>query len=162
MANTYLQIYVHFVFAVKGRANLIPPKHQEELNKYITGITTNKQQKLLAIGGMPDHLHVFVGMNHGGSISDLVRDLKANSAKFINAQRWFSGKFAWQEGFGGFSYSHSQLHQVIQYILHQPEHRRQRSFKEEYLTFLQQFAIPYDERYVFEWVADEGKPLPAP
>jgi putative transposase len=109
MANTYLQIYLHVVFAVQGRMNLIPKAHQEELYKYITGIVANKKQKLLAVGGMLDHVHIFIGINHGHSISDLVRDIKANSARFINEKQWVRGKFHWQEGFGGFSYSHSQI-----------------------------------------------------
>ena len=152
MANTYLQIYIHCIFAVKGRLNLIHPPHQDELYKYITGIVTNKKQKLLAVGGMPDHVHLFLGLNHGGSLSDLIRDVKANFSRFINAQRWIRGKFEWQEGFGGFSYAHSQLHQVIQYILRQEEHHARRSFREEYLQLLRQFAVEYDERYVFEWI----------
>lgn len=152
MANTYLQMYLHFVFAVKGRANLIPKRHQEELYKYITGIVTNKKQKLLAIGGMPDHLHVFIGINHGGSISDLVRDIKANSSRFINDRRWVVGKFEWQEGFGGFSYSQSHIHRVIQYILSQEDHHARRSFQEEYLKLLQQFQVNYNEVYLFDWI----------
>ena len=155
MANTYLQIYLHFVFAVKGRANLIPENHKEELYKYMTGIVTKKKQKLLVVGGMPDHVHLFVGINHGNSLSDLVRDIKANSSRFINEKQWVRGRFEWQKGFGGFSYSHSQIDQVIRYILNQEKHHARRSFKEEYLKILKQFAVEYDERYLFEWIDDD-------
>ncbi len=152
MANTYLQIYLHIIFAVQGHANLIHGAYQEELYRYITGIVTNKRQKLLAVGGMPEHVHVFIGLNHGNAISDMVRDIKANSSRFINEQCWMLGQFRWQEGYGGFSYSRSQIHQVIQYILNQEHHHTRRTFKEEYLEFLKEFALEYDKRYLFEWI----------
>ena len=152
MANTYLQIYLQIVFAVEGRANLIPVAHQEELFRYMTGIVTNKRQKLLAAGGMPDHVHLFIGLNHGSAVSDLVRDIKANSSRFINEQRWLRGQFRWQEGYGGFSYSRSHIHLVIEYILNQKQHHVKRTFKDEYLKLLQEFQVEYDERYVFTWI----------
>jgi putative transposase len=112
MANTYSQIYVHIVFAVKGRQNLISVTWKDEVYKYITGIVTNKGQKLIAINGMSDHIHILVGFKPDKTISDLVRDIKANSSKFINDNKWINGKFEWQTGFGAFSYSHSQLPNV--------------------------------------------------
>lgn len=156
MANTYLQIYLHVVFAVEGRMSLIPRRHQEELYKYMTGIVTNKKQKLLAVGGMPDHVHIFVGINHGNSISDLVRDIKANSSRFINEKQWIRGKFRWQKGFGGFSYSHSHIDAVARYILNQEQHHKRQSFKDEYLKLLKQFAVEYDSNYLFEWIEDHA------
>lgn len=157
MANTYLQIYLHIVFAVQDRMNLIPKQHQEELYKYMTGIVTNKKQKLLAVGGMPDHIHIFIGINHGHSLSDLVRDIKANSSRFINEKHWIRGKFQWQEGFGGFSYSHSQIDAVARYILNQEQHHKRQSFKDEYLQLLKKFAVEYDLQYLFEWIDETAQ-----
>ncbi len=152
MANTYSQIYVQVVFAVKGRQNLIPKARKEELHKYITGIVTNRGQKLLAVHCMPDHVHVFMGLKPTVTISDLVRDIKAGSSKFINDKRWIRGKFNWQEGYGAFSYAHSQLGTVIRYIENQEEHHARRSFKDEYLQFLEHFHVEYDEKYLFDWL----------
>jgi REP element-mobilizing transposase RayT len=126
------------------------------LYKYTTGIVKKRGQKLITIGGMPDHVHVFVGMTPTVAISDLVRDIKAGSSGFINEKKWFRGKFNWQEGFGAFSYSHSQIGQVATYIEKQEEHHRKRSFKEEYLDLLKTFAVEYDEAYLFEWI--DGEP----
>ncbi len=152
MANTYSQIYIQIVFAVKGRQNLISKEKREELHKFITGIVTNREQKLLAIFAMPDHVHILVGMKPSISISDLVRDIKAGSSKFINDSKWINGKFNWQEGFGAFSYSKSNLDNVVKYILNQEEHHKNKTFKNEYLDFLEKFEIEYDEKYVFEWI----------
>ena len=154
MANTYTQIYIHVVFAVQGRQCLIPRQHKEELYKYASGIVKKRGQKLIAINGMPDHVHVFVGMTSTIAISDLVRDIKAGSSGFINGKKWFRGRFNWQDGFGAFSYSHSQIDQVVKYIQNQEEHHRKSSFKEEYLELLRAFAVEYDEQYLFEWVED--------
>ncbi|OGU70524.1 MAG: transposase [Ignavibacteria bacterium RBG_16_34_14] len=152
MANTYTQIYIHIVFAVQGRNNLIPKSIREELHKYITGIVQNRNQKMLAIFCMPDHTHVLVGMKPDISISDLTRDVKAISSKFINDNRLLKGKFNWQIGFGAFSYSKSQIDSVIKYILNQEQHHKKKSFKEEYLGLLEKFGIEYDEKYLFEWI----------
>ena len=154
MANTYTQIYIHIVFTVQGRHNLLPKKHLEELYKYITGILQRREQKLLAIGGMPEHVHVFVSLNPKVALSDLIRDMKAGSSGFINEQNWVSGRLRWQEGYGAFSYKRSQVDQVCQYILNQEQHHRGRSFKEEYLDMLRKFAVAYDEQYLFEWVEE--------
>ena len=129
MANTYTQIYLHIVFAVKGRHNLISKNWKDELYKYITGIVTNEGQKLIAINGMSDHIHILIGLKPDKSLSDLVRDIKANSSRFINEKNWINGKFEWQAGFGAFSYSHSQLTKVINYIQNQEEHHRKENFQ---------------------------------
>lgn len=152
MANTYSQIYVHIVFAVKGRQNLIRTEIREELHKYITGIVTNRDQKLLSIFCMPDHSHLLIGLKPSISISDLVRDIKAGSSKFINDKKLIKGRFSWQEGFGVFSYSRSQIDTVIKYIQNQEKHHNKKSFKEEYVEFLKKFEIEYDEKYLFEWI----------
>ncbi len=152
MANTYSQIYIQIVFAVQGRQNLITKNHQEELHKYITGIVQKREQKMLTVYCNPDHTHLLVGLKPNITISDLVRDIKAGSSNFINENRWVKGKFNWQEGYGAFSYSRSQIDQVAKYILNQEEHHRKRSFKDEYLELLEKFEIEYDERYLFDWM----------
>jgi len=150
MANTYSQLYVQIVFAVKGRQNLISNKWKDELYKYITGIVANEDQKLIAINGMPDHIHILIGIKPNKALSDLVRDIKANSSRFINEKRWINGKFEWQSGFGAFTYSHSHLANVINYIQNQEEHHKTKTFKEEYIGFLKAFEIDYKDEYVFE------------
>lgn len=152
MANTYTQIYIQIVFAVKGRQNLISKENREELHKFITGIVSNRKQKLFAVLAMPDHVHVLVSMSPNLSISELVRDIKAGSSKFINDKGWMNGKFNWQEGYGAFSYAKSNIDLVVKYILNQEEHHRNKSFKEEYLEFLSKFEIEYDPQYLFEWI----------
>jgi REP element-mobilizing transposase RayT len=150
VANTYAQIYIHLVFAVEGRQNLIRPEHNDELQKYIIGIVSGQKQKLIAINNMPDHLHLLVGLKPDLSLSDLVRDVKSNSSKFINERRWLAGRFSWQEGFGAFSYSRSQLGTVIRYIENQQKHHAKKSFREEYVELLEKFSIDYDGRYIFK------------
>jgi REP element-mobilizing transposase RayT len=150
MANTYTQLYIHIVFAVKGRENLIFKTHKEELHKYIAGIIQNKSCKLMAVHCMPDHCHLLVSMRPDLPLSDLVRDIKASSSKFINEQKWFGGKFQWQEGFGAFSYGQSQVQNVIRYIQNQKEHHQKRTFREEYQDFLHKFQIDFKEEYLFE------------
>jgi REP element-mobilizing transposase RayT len=132
MANTHTQIYIHVVFAVEGRQNLIAPQHNDELQKYITGILLAQGQKLISINNMSDHLHLLVGLRPDACLSDLLRDVKANSSRFINEKRWVAGRFSWQEGFGAFSYSRSQLGTVIRYIENQEKHHAKKSFREEY------------------------------
>jgi len=155
MANTYTQIYIQIVFAVKGRQNLISKENREELHKFITGIVSNRGQKLFAIFAMPDHVHILVSMSPNVSISDLVRDIKAGSSKFINDKKWINGKFNWQEGYGAFSYSKSGVDNVVKYILNQEEHHKKKTFKEEYLDFLEKFEIEYDSKYLFEWIEND-------
>jgi REP element-mobilizing transposase RayT len=149
--NTYSQIYIQIVFAVKGRQNLIKETFREELQKYMTGIITNKKQKLYAIYCMPDHTHILVSIKPDVSISDLVRDIKANSSSFVKEKNLVSNSFRWQEGFGAFSYSKSQAPVLVRYILNQPEHHHKKTFREEYLDFLNQFEIEYHEKYLFEF-----------
>jgi putative transposase len=154
MANTYTQIYIHVVFAVQGRQSLISSEHNNELQKYITGIVSGHGQKLIAINNMPDHVHVLVGQKPTVALSDLVRDIKAGSSGFINDQHWVAGRFSWQEGFGAFSYSHSQLSAVIRCIQNQQEHHQRTSFREEYVELLKRFNVAHDQRYVFQFVED--------
>lgn len=150
MANTYTQIYIHVVFAVEGRQNLIAPEHNDELQKYITGIVSAQKQKLIAINNMPDHLHLLIGLRPDASLSDLVRDVKAGSSKFINEKHWVVGRFSWQEGFGAFSHSRSQLGVVIHYIENQQSHHAKQSFRDEYVELLEKFGVDYDQRYIFK------------
>jgi len=150
MANTYSQLYIQIVFAVKGRQNLISPNKKDEIYKYISGIIANQKQKLIAINGMPDHIHILVGIKPHVSLSDLVRVIKTNSSKFINEQRWINGKFEWQTGFGAFSYGHSQLTNVIKYIENQEEHHKTKTFREEYIAFLKLFNIDFKNEYLFD------------
>ena len=155
MANTYTQIYIHVVFAVQGRQNLIRPEHKDELQKYMTGIVSRQNQKLIAINNMPDHFHLLIGQKPTIALSDLVGDIKSGSSGFINDRRWVPGKFAWQEGFGAFSYSHSQLTTVIRYIQNQEKHHAKRTFREEYVEMLEKFRVLYDERYVFNPIEND-------
>ena len=152
MANTYSQIHLQFVFAVKHRQSLISDHWKEQLYQYITGIIQNQGHKLLAINGMPDHIHIFIGMRPSQSVSDLLKDIKRSSSLWINQNRYVIGKFEWQEGYGAFSYSKSHIDQVIKYIDNQEEHHGKISFREEYLNFLKKFEIDYDEKYIFDEV----------
>ena len=151
MPNTYSQIYIQIVFAVKSRDCFIKESFREELQKYMTGIITNKMQKLYAIYCMPDHTHIFTSIKPDVSISDLTRDIKSNSSSFLKEKKFVPATFSWQEGFGAFSYSKSQVPDVVNYVLNQPEHHRKKTFKEEYLGFLNKFGIAYDEIYLFEF-----------
>lgn len=129
MAGTYSQIYLRVVFAVKGRENLISQSWKDELHKYMAGIIKEKEQNPIIVNGMPDHIHAFIGLKPSMRISDLVRDIKNNSSKFINERGFVKGKFSWQEGYGVFSYSHSHIERVYNYILNQEEHHRKKTFK---------------------------------
>lgn len=150
MANTYSQIYIHIVFAVDGRMNLIKPEYNDELQKYITGIISGQRQKLIAINNMPDHVHILVGLQPDLSVSELVRDIKACSSKFISAKRWVAGRFSWQEGFGAFSYSRSQIDTVVRYIQNQQKHHAKKSFRDEYVELLRKFEVDFDPKYIFK------------
>jgi REP element-mobilizing transposase RayT len=154
VANTYTQIYIHIVFAVEGRQNLVPSEHREELRKFITGIVTAQKHKLIAVNTMPDHLHLPIGMRPDAALSDLVGDIKTGSSNFINKRRWFAGRFSWQEGFGAFSHARSQLDTVIRYIENQPEHHAKKSFRQEYIELLEKFGVDYDPRYIFKAADD--------
>lgn len=151
MANTYSQIYIHIVFAVQGRENLIKKAWKDELYSYIGGIIKNLGSKPLIINGMPDHIHILVGLNPSSTISNLVEEIKTSSNKFIKEH--FSNKnFKWQKGYGAFSYSRSQIDSVIKYISNQEEHHKHKTFKEEYLKFLELFEIKFEEKYVFDFL----------
>jgi putative transposase len=150
MANTYTQIYIQVIFAVEGRQSLLYPDHNDELQKYISGIISGQNQKLIAINNMPDHVHLLIGLRPDISLSELVRDVKACSSKFINGKRWVPGRFSWQEGFGAFSYSRSQLGAVIRYIENQQQHHSRKSFRQEYIELLERFDVKYDPRYIFQ------------
>ncbi len=152
MANTFYQIYIHTVFAVKGRQSLIANAWKDEAHKYICGIVNNHHQKVYAINGIPNHIHLLLSINPDCRLSDLMREVKANSSKWINKRKFVKGKFQWQEGFGAFSCSQSQLNNTIAYIDNQEIHHSKKSFKEEYIELLQKFNIEYDEKYVFEWI----------
>ena len=145
-------MYIQIVFAVKGRENLIRKTWKEELHKYIAGIVQKKDQKSIIVNGMADHIHIFVGLRPTMAISDLVRDVKNNSSNFINDKKFVKNKFSWQDGYGAFSYGHSQIDDVYNYILNQEEHHKKRTFREEYIGFLQKFNVPFDEKYLFEWI----------
>lgn len=150
MPNTYSQLYVQIVFAVKGRQHFIIESFREELQKYIGGIITSKKQKLFAIYCMPDHVHILISINPDCRISDLVRDIKASSSSFIQEKLNMS-EFRWQEGYGAFSHSKSQVDNVVNYILNQPLHHKAKTFREEYVEFLKRFEIAYKEEYLFEF-----------
>jgi putative transposase len=152
MANTFSQIYIQTVFAVSNRESLVKPEFKEEIYKYITGIVRNQGQKLIAINGMPDHVHILIGLKPAMALASLIRDIKSDSATFINKQRFVHGRFSWQEGYGAFSYGHSQLNAVIRYIQNQEKHHQRHTFRNEYMTSLRKFDIAFDDRYVFTFV----------
>lgn len=152
MPGTFSNIYIQVVFAVRGRSSLIQTGWEEELYKYIAGIIRNKEQKLLAINGMPDHIHILIGMRPSCCLADLVREIKKSGNAFINERKFTKSRFQWQEGYGAFSYSHSALDTVINYIAHQKEHHRKKTFREEYIDFLAKYGIEYENEYLFEWL----------
>ena len=150
MADTFTQIYIHIIFAVKGRQHLISNTRKEELYMFISGIIRKNGQKIIAINGMPDHIHILIGLKPAKPLSDLVREIKANSSRFINEKRWITGKFEWQKGFGAFSYSHSQLTTVINYINNQEDHHKKKSFRQEYEEFLKLYRVDYNPSYLLD------------
>ncbi len=150
MANTYTQLHIQFVFAVKYRAALIHKEWKEELHQYITGIIQHNEHKMLQINSMPDHIHIFIGMKPTQSISSLIQNVKTESSKWIKEKKFCNGSFAWQQGFAAFSYSKSHVPDVIRYIQNQENHHKKESFLDEYRNFLQAFEIAYDEKYIFK------------
>ena len=150
MANTYTQLHIQLVFAVKYRAALIQKIWQPRLHEYITGIFQNNDHKMLQINSMPDHIHIFTGMRPNQSISALVQNVKAESSKWIKDNKFCKSVFAWQEGFGAFSYSKSHVDSVIRYIQNQEAHHKKETFLDEYRRVLKAFEIDYDERYIFK------------
>lgn len=154
MANTYTQLYVHLIFSPKNREALIKKEWKDELEKYITGIVQNHKHKLLAIGTMPDHIHIFIGYNLNQTIPDLVEDVKTSSTNWIKQQRLSKYKFEWQRGYGAFSHSHSQIDTVVKYIRNQEEHHLNKTFKEEYLEILRKNEVEFKEEYLFDFFED--------
>ena len=150
MANTFTQIHIQAVFAVQNRDCIIRPVWKDELYKYVTGVVQQNKHKMLAINGMPDHLHVFFGMRPTQSLSDLMQDIKGASSKWINEMGFIKEHFSWQEGYGGFSYCKSEVPNVIQYISNQEEHHKKKTFFEEYKNLLEEFEMDYDERFIFK------------
>jgi len=150
MANTFTQIYIQFVFAVQNRASLIQQEWKDELYKYITGIVQKNGHKLIAINGTANHVHIFVGYKPHQIIPDLMQDVKGSSSKWINEKRFVKGKFNWQEGYGAFSYSHSQIDQVVRYINNQEKHHKRKTFREEYILLLKKFNIQFEEKYILK------------
>lgn len=148
MANTFTQIYLHLVFAVQNRISLIQPEWKDELYKYISGIVQNNGHKLIAINGMPNHVHIAAGYKPHQLIPDLLQDIKGGSSKWINQKKFVKGKFNWQEGYGAFSFSHSQLDLVVKYINNQEQHHKKQTFREEYFQLLKKYNVPFDERYI--------------
>jgi len=152
MSNSYTQIYIQIVFAVRGRQSLIHSSWEEGLFKYISGIVRNKEQKLLAINGMPDHIHILIGMRPSCCLSNLIREIKKASNQFVNHNGYTSSPFHWQEGYGAFSYSHSALDKVVAYIQKQKIHHRKKTFRDEYKEFLMRYDIEYKDEYLFDWI----------
>ncbi|MFN3488863.1 MAG: IS200/IS605 family transposase [Emticicia sp.] len=155
MANTFTQLHVQLIFAVQNRTSLIDKFWKDRLYAYMTGIVQNNGHKLLIINGMPDHVHILIGFRTTQSLSELVQVVKRDSSKWINENKLVRGKFSWQEGFGAFSYSHSHLSNVIEYIKNQEEHHKKQSFIGEYKAFLEKFEIEFDEKYIFKEIKDE-------
>jgi REP element-mobilizing transposase RayT len=152
MANTYTQIHIHAVFSVQNRISLIHKKWQDRLYQYVIAIIQNHGHKVLSIGGMPDHIHILFGFRPTQSLSDLIQNVKRDSSAWINEEKLVIGKFSWQEGYGAFSYSKSQIPRVIKYIENQEKHHTNRSFLEEYKKTLIGFGLKYDEKYLFKQV----------
>ena len=150
MANTYTQLYFHIVFAVKGRSNYISENWKSELYKYISGIIANKDQKLMIVNGVPNHIHLLIGTKPNCNLSDLIRDIKANSSKWINEKKFTNFHFEWQTGFGAFTVSQSGVPKAIEYIKNQEEHHRKKTFKEEYVEFLKAYQIDFKDEYLFD------------
>ncbi len=157
MAGTFSQIYIQVVFAVNGRQSFIQASWEERLYQYISGIVRQKDQKMLAINGVNNHIHFFIGMKPSCCLSDLVREIKKSSNEFIKENKFSKYKFSWQEGYGAFSYSHSQIDSVVKYIMNQKEHHKKITFREEYIDFLKKYEIEHDEKFLFDWF-DQPEP----
>ena len=151
MPKTYTQLYVQYVFTVKGRKNFIPKSHNKQLHKYIRGIIEKRKSTLLAINNMSDHMHILTSINPNYSFSKFIQEIKAGSSKYINDQKWIAGKFQWQSGYGAFSYSKSHIEDVVNYIKNQEHHHQKKTFREEYIDFLEKFSVEYDDKYLFEF-----------
>jgi putative transposase len=150
MANTYTQIYLQIVFGIRGKGNSLPVKHKNQHHGYVAEIIANRGSKLLIANSMHDHIHLLVGCKPSMSLSDLVRDVKSNSSLMMKQNELVLPSFKWQDGYGAFSYGRSQLPDVISYIENQEEHHSKRTFREEYIQFLDLFGIEYDVKYLFD------------
>lgn len=155
MANTYTQLYIQIIFAVKGRQNLLPKAHRAEIFRYMAGVIKERSHKVIIINGVSDHVHLFIGYNPAQSIAKLVNEVKTATTKFIKKQAWMHYDFAWQKGYGAFSYARSQVDRVYSYIENQEAHHKKKSFSEEYREFLENFEIEYQEEYLFEFYEDK-------
>ena len=153
MANTFTQIYLHLVFAVQNRISLIQPEWKDEIYKYITGIVRNNNHKLIAINGMPSHLHIAIGYKPHQLVSGLLQDIKGDSSKWINQKNLVRGHFSWQAGYGAFSFSHSHIDAVVKYIVNQEKHHKKQSFREEYIEMLKKYNVPFDDKYILTDIA---------
>ncbi len=149
--GTFTQMYVHLVFAVQNRENILSKNIRSGIFEYISGIVKDLKHKSIIVNGVQDHIHILLGLNPTKSISDTVHDIKRGSSLFINSKRLVPGRFAWQEGYGAFTYSRSQIEGVYNYILNQESHHRKRSFREEYLSILNKFEIDYNPLFLFEF-----------
>lgn len=149
--NSYTQIYIQYVFAVKHRDGLLQPRYQEEVFSFISGLVNSMGHKCFAVNGMPDHVHIFLSFNPKLSPSETLKEIKRASSNFINEKKWFPGKFQWQLGYGAFSYGKSQVDAVVKYVMNQKEHHKKTTFREEYISFLKKFEVDYDEQYLFEF-----------
>ena len=152
MPGTYSQIYIQIVFAVQNRDSLIHKSWEERLYQYISAIVKHKGQKIIAINGIPYHIHLFIGLKPSCCLGDLIREIKKSSNDFIKDNQLTKCKFNWQEGYGAFSYSHSQIDVVAKYVMNQKEHHKKQTFKDEYIQFLNNFQIPFEEKYLFDWI----------
>lgn len=152
MAGTFSQIYIHCVFAVKDRETLLQKPWRDDVFKYMAGIIKAKGQKPIIVNGISNHVHLFVGLKPSMCLSDLLRDVKNNTTNYINEKKFVRGKFAWQEGYGAFSYGQSQIEHVYNYILEQENHHKNKTFREEYLELLRVFKVEYEEKFLFGWV----------
>lgn len=152
MAGSYHQIFIQCIFAVHGRDSSLRKEWRKDVFRYMSGIIENTGNKSIIVNGVADHVHLFLGIKPSSRLSDIVRDVKNNSSNFINKSNFVQGKFSWQEGYGAFSYSKSQVEQVYDYVFNQEEHHRKRTFREEYCDFLKKFEIPFEERFLFDWI----------
>ena len=150
MANTYTQLHIQLVFAVKNRAALINKEWKARLHQYITGIFQQNGHKMLQINSVPDHIHIFIGLRPSQSISAIVQNVKTESSKWIKENEFCPSAFAWQEGFGAFSYSKSHVDKVIRYVQNQETHHKKETFLDEYRRLLKAFEVEYDEQYIFK------------
>lgn len=155
MADVFSQLYIHIIFSPKHREALIKPEWEDRLHRYITGIVQEKGHKLLAVGGMPDHIHLFIGLKPAEAISDLVREIKKRTNDFVKNERLSSFAFDWQKGYGAFSHSRTQIDAVCKYILNQKEHHRKKSIKEEFLKLCDDFQIEIGRKQLFDWVGED-------